>query len=247
MFAARIGDMHVCPMVTPGVPPVPHVGGPITGPGVPNVLIGFMPAATLSDMCVCVGPPDVIAKGSAVVLIGGKPAARMGDATAHGGSIVMGCPTVLIGDSGSAGGGGGGGDGAGAAASAGSAKSAPATAATTSRVIQAYKEEDEATISPVAKDQVGPLEPEQEEREKTWIGIQLEDANGTPVANENFRVTLDGGQVLSGTTDDGGYARFDDVDPDQGEVDFVNIPDSGEQETRKDKEAPDDDPQDLLE
>ena len=92
--AARISDMHVCPMVT-GV--VPHVGGPISGPGVPTVLIGGMPAATVGDMLVCTGPPDVIVKGSATVLIGGKPAARMGDTTAHGGSIVLGCPTVMIG------------------------------------------------------------------------------------------------------------------------------------------------------
>jgi uncharacterized Zn-binding protein involved in type VI secretion len=96
--AARIGDMHVCPMVTPGVPPVPHVGGPVTGPGVPTVLIGGLPAATMSDMCVCVGPPDSIILGSTGVLIGGKPAARMGDTTAHGGTIAMGLPTVLIGE-----------------------------------------------------------------------------------------------------------------------------------------------------
>jgi uncharacterized Zn-binding protein involved in type VI secretion len=92
--AARLTDMHVCPMVT-GV--VPHVGGPITGPGAANVLIGGMPAAVVGDMCTCVGPPDVIVKGSATVLIGGKPAARMGDMTAHGGSIILGAPTVLIG------------------------------------------------------------------------------------------------------------------------------------------------------
>ena len=65
--AARVGDMHVCPMVTPAVPPVPHVGGPILPPGYPKVLIG------------------------------GLPAARMGDMTAHGGSIIIGLPTVLIG------------------------------------------------------------------------------------------------------------------------------------------------------
>ena len=92
--AARITDMHVCPMVT-GV--VPHVGGPILPPGAPTVLIGGMPAARMGDMCVCTGPPDSIILGSATVLIGGMPAARMGDMTAHGGSIVIGCPTVLIG------------------------------------------------------------------------------------------------------------------------------------------------------
>ncbi len=92
--AARVTDMHVCPMVT-GV--VPHVGGPILPPGCPTVLIGGLPAARVSDMCVCTGPPDVIVLGSTTVLIGGMPAARMGDLTAHGGSIVMGCPTVIIG------------------------------------------------------------------------------------------------------------------------------------------------------
>jgi uncharacterized Zn-binding protein involved in type VI secretion len=95
--AARLTDMHTCPMQTPAVPPVPHVGGPITGPGVPNVLIGNMPAAVVGDMCVCVGPPDSIVKGSATVMIGGRPAARMGDNTAHGGVIVGGLPTVMIG------------------------------------------------------------------------------------------------------------------------------------------------------
>jgi len=94
MPAARVGDMHACPMVT-GV--VPHVGGPILPPGGVAVLIGGMPAARVTDMCVCVGPPDVIAKGSLTVLIGGLPAARLGDLTAHGGAIVLGLPTVLIG------------------------------------------------------------------------------------------------------------------------------------------------------
>ena len=96
-LAARLTDMHVCPMQTPGLPPIPHVGGPIIGPGVPNVLIGKMPAAVLGDSLVCVGPPDSIIKGSATVMIGGKSAARMGDSTAHGGSIILGCPTVMIG------------------------------------------------------------------------------------------------------------------------------------------------------
>ncbi len=93
--AARVGDMHVCPLVNPG--PVPHVGGPILPPGSPTVLIAGMPAARVGDMCVCTGPPDTIAMGSATVLIGGMPAARLGDTTAHGGSIVAGTPTVLIG------------------------------------------------------------------------------------------------------------------------------------------------------
>lgn len=96
--AARLGDMHVCPMVTPGVPPIPHVGGPVTGPGMPTVLIGSVPAAVMGDMCVCVGPPDTIILGSTGVMIGGKPAARMGDMTSHGGTVTVGLPTVLIGE-----------------------------------------------------------------------------------------------------------------------------------------------------
>lgn len=95
--AARLTDMHTCPMQTPGLPPIPHVGGPIVGPGVPNVLIEKMPAAVVGDMATCVGPPDSIVKGSGTVMISGRPAARMGDTTAHGGSIVLGAPTVMIG------------------------------------------------------------------------------------------------------------------------------------------------------
>jgi uncharacterized Zn-binding protein involved in type VI secretion len=86
--------MHTCPMVDPG--PKPHVGGPIMPPGAPTVLIGRLPAARVGDMCVCVGPPDSIVKGSMKVMIAGKPAARMGDQTAHGGVIVAGFPTVMI-------------------------------------------------------------------------------------------------------------------------------------------------------
>ena len=95
--AARLTDMHMCPLVTPGTPPIPHVGGLITGPGCPTVLIGGMPAAVVGDICVCVGPPDSIAQGSMTVTFGGLPAARMGDLTAHGGTITTGLPTVLIG------------------------------------------------------------------------------------------------------------------------------------------------------
>src|SRR3982750_3681931 len=100
--------MHTCPMVTPGTPPIPHVGGPILPAGCPTVLVGSMPAARVSDMALCVGPPDAIVKGSLTVLIGGLPAARIGDQTAHGGVVVAGFPTVIIGDSGHGSGGSGG-------------------------------------------------------------------------------------------------------------------------------------------
>lgn len=92
--AARVGDMHICPMVTVLVP---HVGGPILPPGGIPVLIGGLPAARVGDMAVCVGPPDVIVMGSFKVLIKGQPAARMTSMTAHGGMVALGCPTVLIG------------------------------------------------------------------------------------------------------------------------------------------------------
>ncbi|MGB6597631.1 MAG: PAAR domain-containing protein [Candidatus Acidiferrum sp.] len=95
--AARTTDMHVCPMVTVLVP---HVGGPILPPCEPTVLIGFLPAARVTDMLTCVGPPDVIIMGSPTVLIGGLMAARIGDPTVHGGAIVLGCFTVMIGEAG---------------------------------------------------------------------------------------------------------------------------------------------------
>jgi uncharacterized Zn-binding protein involved in type VI secretion len=95
--AARLTDFHECPMVTPGLPPIPHIGGPIIGPGSPTVLIAGLPAARVGDMLVCVGSPDTIIKGSSTVMIGGMPAARMGDQTAHGGAILLGAINVMIG------------------------------------------------------------------------------------------------------------------------------------------------------
>ena len=92
--AARLGDMHACPMVT-GL--VPHVGGPILPACCPTVISGGMPQARVGDLATCAGGPDTIVQGSPTVLVGGSPAARIGDLTAHGGVIVQGCPTVLIG------------------------------------------------------------------------------------------------------------------------------------------------------
>lgn len=129
--AARLTDLHTCPLVN-GV--VPHVGGPVAAPGAPTVLIGGLPAARVTDMLTCTGPPDLIVKGSATVLIGGLPAARLGDSTSHGGVITSGCPTVLIGDRAGGGGGAGGGSGGGGGGfadllSTGPALSAPVTQA----------------------------------------------------------------------------------------------------------------------
>lgn len=95
--AARVTDFHECPMETPSIPPIPHVGGPVVGPGAVTVRIGGLPAARIGDMLICVGPPDEIVMGSATVMVEGMPAARLGDETAHGGTIVIGEPTVMIG------------------------------------------------------------------------------------------------------------------------------------------------------
>jgi uncharacterized Zn-binding protein involved in type VI secretion len=92
-LAARVGDMHTCPLVNGTVP---HVGGPVIPPGTVTVMIGGMPAAKVGDMLTCTGPPDTIAAGSSTVMIGGMPAARLGDSTAHGGAITVGCATVNI-------------------------------------------------------------------------------------------------------------------------------------------------------
>ena len=94
--AARMTDMHMCPMMTPGPVPIPHVGGP-NMPMPATVLIGNLPAATLGQPSACAGPPDSIVKGSSSVLVGGKPLARMTDTTMHGGLLMLGFPTVLVG------------------------------------------------------------------------------------------------------------------------------------------------------
>ncbi|EHY1015809.1 PAAR domain-containing protein [Vibrio vulnificus] len=94
--AARATDMHMCPMQTLAVMPIPHVGGPLLSQPT-TVLIGNLPAATLGQICICIGQTDSVVKGSATVLINNKPVVRMGDLTAHGGAVVMGMPTVLIG------------------------------------------------------------------------------------------------------------------------------------------------------
>jgi uncharacterized Zn-binding protein involved in type VI secretion len=96
--ASRITDMHVCPLSTPGTPPIPHVGGIILPPGVVTVLVGNLPAATVGDMCMCVGPPDAIVMGATTILVNSKPGARISSSTAHGGTVTLGYPTVLYGE-----------------------------------------------------------------------------------------------------------------------------------------------------
>lgn len=134
MLVARITDMHVCPMVTPGTPPIPHVGGPIVTPAPTSVLIGGLPVAGVGSTCVCVGPPDVIVPNSNKVFFGGVQAAKLGDSTAHGGKIVSGCPTVMIGT-------GGMGMGAISSVAAGAASKAAALANEAAQTLQNMKDE----------------------------------------------------------------------------------------------------------
>ncbi len=199
-------DMHVCPMQTPAVVPIPHVGGPIMGPGHPMTLIAGIPAAVVGDVCVCVGPPDVISAGSFTVLIGGKPAARMGDMTAHGGSIVAGCPTVLIGDS-------GGGAGSPQAFTMGAAKAAGSAFTRTSCASEAAMAAHEG--SPLFR----PTDP----TKKSWVEIELTDQQGKPVPHERYRVVPPGGKPIEGFLDDKGVARVGGIDPGTCQISFPDL------------------------
>ena len=220
--------MHVCPMQTPAVVPIPHVGGPILPPGQPTVLIAGMPAAVVGDMCVCVGPPDVIAMGSTGVMIGGRPAARMGDMTVHGGSIVVGCPTVLIGEAGSAGGGGG---GAGGAAFGGVPGPQQAAMSAAKKAGSAFLEtgcETKAAIAAVAE----PTKFENATRSaaenkpdpvKTWVEIEVGYSDGAPIALEYYRVEAAGGVTREGWTDEKGKLRLEGLDPGDCKISFPDI------------------------
>jgi uncharacterized Zn-binding protein involved in type VI secretion len=190
--AARITDMHVCPMVTPGLPPIPHVGGPITGPGCPTVLIGGMPAAVMGDMCVCVGPPDSIILGSTGVFFGGKPAARMGDSCAHGGTIVLGCPTVLVGETSS--GGAGGASAKGLQQAASSETSAFATK--TSRI---------EALTQGAADGSDTVHKHNDADNK--VQYLVVDEHEQPVSGQKYEIHTSDGKVVSGKTNGSGQTQ----------------------------------------
>lgn len=181
---------------------VPHVGGPVAGSGAMSVLIGGIPAAIIGDQCICNGPLDVLVKGSASVLANSKPCVRaFSDTTAHGGMIIVGCPTVLIGDF--------------AAENSGSG-----VAAASSSQGQLKPAEPTASV-------VGPLKraegEEAEESEPSWIGIKLLDFNNLPIPNEKYILQLEGGQVLSGETDSDGYSKHQPVESGSGDVEFHGI------------------------
>jgi uncharacterized Zn-binding protein involved in type VI secretion len=215
-------------MQTPAVVPIPHVGGPILPPGQPTVLIAGMPAAVVGDMCVCVGPPDVIAMGSAGVMIGGRPAARMGDMTIHGGSIVVGCPTVLIGETGSAGGGGGGMGGAAFGGVAGPQQAAMSAAKQAGSAFLETGCETKAAIASITE----PAKFESATRsaadnkpdpQKTWVEIEVAFADGAPMSLEYYRVEAAGNVVREGWTDANGKLRLEGLDPGDCKISFPDI------------------------
>jgi uncharacterized Zn-binding protein involved in type VI secretion len=206
--AARLTDMHLCPMQTPAVVPIPHVGGPIVGPGEPRVLIGGLPAARIGDFCVCVGPPAPIVLGSFTVLIGGKPAARVGDMTGHGGTIMPpGCPTVLIGDA-------GGGAGSPSAFTMGAARAKGAAFTRTQC-------ESKGTLKAV---EGSPLLTAGDVTKKSWVEIELVDQKGRPVPYERYRVKAPGfDRPFEGFLDEKGLARLDGIDPGTCQISFPDL------------------------
>lgn len=182
--AARINDMHTCPMSNPGGSP--HVGGAISGPGVPTVFIGGQPAAVVGDMATCSGPPDSIAVGSTGVFIGGKPAARMGDNTSHGGVITAGCPTVFIGDM------------AGAPRAVG-ARGGP------TMVIAARRSATIALATSGGK--------EKSEAETHWLDVKFVDKAGYPITGVDYEFTGTDGKKSRGRLGSDGRIRQDGINP----------------------------------
>jgi uncharacterized Zn-binding protein involved in type VI secretion len=206
-------------MVTPGLPPIPHVGGPILPPGQPTVLIAGMPASVVGDMCICVGPPDAIAMGSTGVTIGGRPAARMGDPTVHGGMIAVGCPTVLIGETG----GGGGGAGSANASAGATAEAANATAASAAAAVAAAQSQQAQELVS-ALSQSGALSPRKvDPTKKAWVEIEVVDETGAPVAYQPYRIEAPDGEVCEGWTDANGVARIEGVVPGTCKVTLTNL------------------------
>ena len=204
--AARVTDMHACPMVT-GV--VPHVGGPILPPGVPTILIAGLPAAVATGMCVCVGPPDLIAKGSAGCLMAGKPAARMTDRCAHGGLIVTGCPTVLIGDSGSGS----------KSQNKGGGRSQAGTMRAAHRLASPFTKRSCDKGGKLASS----LPPTEPAEPVTYIEIVLKDTDGKPCAGEPYEILVPGGDLRTGSLDQNGYAIEVGLDPGTCEVSFPRL------------------------
>ncbi|MDF2383713.1 PAAR domain-containing protein [Nostoc ellipsosporum NOK] len=184
--AARVGDLHVCPMVDVLKP---HVGGPVMPlAAVATVMIEGMPAAVFGTVCQCVGPPDSIVMGSSGVFIGGQPAARMGDMTAHGGTIVKGAATVLIGESGGGSGGAGAGGGAGFGKNTGAGQAADIS--NSNALKKAAENGDDLA--------------ERTDKKDFTAQFSLVDEAGKAKAGQKYEIRTSDGQVHSGKTDSSG-------------------------------------------
>jgi uncharacterized Zn-binding protein involved in type VI secretion len=201
--AARITDMHVCPLTT-GM--VPHVGGPILPPGAPTVLIAGLAAARVSDLAACSGPPDTIVTGAFTCLVAGVPLARLGESCVHGGKIVSGCTTVLVGDNGSANGNPG----------VATMKAARATA-------RPFVERNCAGKAAVQAHQDSPIHRMGDTRKKAWVELTLADDQGQPVPYERYRVTAPDGTVREGFLDENGLGRVDGIDPGTCKITFPDL------------------------
>lgn len=201
--AARLTDLHTCPMVT-GL--VPHVGGPVLQPGHPQTLIAGLPAARVTDFAVCVGPPDVIVSGSTTVFVGGLMAARMGDSTAHGGIIAAGCPTVLIGDSGGG---------------AGSPQGQALRAARASGSAFAQSNCGPRAVLDAVNGTALVEEPDPDRT--SWIELEMVDEAGQPVPHQRYRVITADGRTREGFLDQQGVARVGGIDPGTCRITFPDL------------------------
>ncbi len=217
---ARITDMHVCPMQTPAVVPIPHVGGPIIGPGAVTVMAGGMPVSVVGDLAICVGPPDIMVMGSPTVFAMGMPIVRITDMTAHLGMPIVGLPTVMVGDS------GGVGSPQAATMSAAKAAAAPfvrsncnakaAEAVAAGGAARAAASPGAAASSALVSSTVasssGPSPSpgaEPASQKTTWVEIEVVDADGKPLRYQKVRVTDAAGTPHVAYSDASGIVRIE--------------------------------------
>lgn len=188
---ARICDLHVCPMQTPAIVPIPHVGGMIVTPGVPTVMAGGIPIVAVGDSAICVvgGIPNPFIVGSFTVLAMGRPIVRISDALAHGGNVVLGFPTVMVGDSGGG----------------GSPQAATMSAAKAGGSAFTRTECNPAAAAAAAQK----VAPPPAATGTTWVEVEVVDNDGKPLPYQKVRVTDGGGTERIAYSDAKGVARVD--------------------------------------
>ena len=195
MFApvARVTDMHLCPMQTPAVVPIPHVGGPIMGPGAVTVMAGGIPVSVQGDLAICVGPPDIMTTASPTVLAEGRPVVRITDTTAHGGVPIVGLPTVMVGDSGGA----------------GSSQAATMSAAKAGGSAFVRSECNAKAADAVARGAPPPPPP----TGPAWVEVAVTSAEGAPLPYQKVAVTDASGVTRIAFSDGAGIARIEGMTP----------------------------------